>query len=134
MSEVISKKTDVLSSSNIQVIDRVSKSKKPESNNEQIAKIVQQFNYRDIKAVFIKRAEATRTTTYFFELDEHRLNDIVRIDDNTMRRMLEIVLKTSGISILAPVPETSQIAVIVPKKECEPVRLSSFVDEIKKFN
>ena len=105
----------------------------PDCNNEQAAIIVQQFSYRDIKAVFVKEIAATRTTTYFFELDEHRLNDIVRID-STMRRILEIALETSGISILAPVPETSQIAVIVPKKECEPVRLSSFVDEIKKFN
>jgi len=116
------------------ITESASKIIEPKSYSENIAKIIRQFNHRDIKAVFIKRVEATRTTTYFFELDEHRLNDIVRIDDNIMRKMLEVALQTSGISIQAPVPGTSQVAVIVPKKTCEPVGLANFIDDIRKHN
>ena len=123
---------DVLVELDVPSVETTPASSITDYNNEQVAKIVQQFSYRDIKAVFVRQVKATRTMTYFFELDEHRLNDIIRID-STMRRILEIALETSGISILAPVPETSQIAVIVPIKGCEPVCLSSFIDEINKY-
>lgn len=119
--------------SDLPALSGVSSTNRVKCNHKDIAKILQQFRCRDVKATFARQVSATRTTTYFFKLDKRRLNDVVRID-NTMARILELALKTSSVSILAPVPDSSQIAVIVPKKECEPVRLSKFIADIEQNN
>ncbi len=129
----VAENTGISKDSEIHNYDIVTSKQNINRQNEIIIKISQQFNYRDIKATYVKKVSATRTTTYFYELDKHRLHDIVRID-STLRRILEIALETSGISILAPIPETSQIAVIVPEKECAPVRIESFIDDVKKHD
>jgi len=102
-------------------------------DSKRIAKIVQQLKSRDIRAKFVKKDLATKTTTYLFELDKRRLSDVGKIDTLT-RQTLELALETSGISILAPVPDTSQIAVIVPTKGPDSVRLPRFADAIRRGN
>ena len=98
-----------------------------------VAKVIQQCRSCDVRLSFVKCFATTRMTTYLFTLDKYRLKDLTKIDE-TLRRTLEVALETSGVSIVAPLPDSCRIAVTVPAKEGRPVRLAGFVAAIRQGN
>jgi len=101
-----------------------------DSKSKEITKIVHQLKLRGLEAHFVKQVCATQTRTYFFTLPEDRIADIIKLDE-PFARILESTLETSGISILAPVPDSALIAITVPRKTGEPVCLAPFIEVIK---
>jgi len=104
-----------------------------DTRKSNVQKILKQLEIKNIKASFVKKIEATRTEAYLFELSEENLGDIFKLNGN-FGKILDMALKTSGISVVAPVPDTSQIAVIVPKKNSGMVRIEPFIEKIKSGN
>ena len=91
-------------------------------------RIASQFRQRGIDATCVGVDVATRMTTFRFRLAEGGYDQVTKADD-LLCRMIAMTTETSGISIQAPIPDSVDIAVHLPRKGVtEPVRLAPFVD------
>jgi len=97
---------------------------------DEVGKIDEQLRHRGIAAKFVGEVTATRTICYLFELQNERLGDVVKLD-NTMCKILEVALAKPGITAITPVPNSSRMGIVVPRKTPDTVSLHAFVSEIR---
>jgi len=97
-------------------------------NDVTAGKIASQFRQRGIDATCVGVAGATRMTTFRFRLAEGGYDQVTKADD-LLCRMIAMTTETSGVSIQAPIPDSVDIAVHLPRRGMtEPVRLAPFVE------
>ena len=103
-----------------------------ESEDRAVAgRIAEQFIRRGVDVSYVGPVHATRMTTYQYRLSDDDFGLITKVDD-TLRQMISMAVKTSGVSFQAPIPNSATIAVHVPCKEsCARVRLAPFVTQAR---
>ena len=88
--------------------------------------VLEQFRRRGMGASLRDVVDATRIRTFLLDLGDD-LAQVTKVDD-TLRRMLEMALETSGITVQAPLPDSRLLGVHVPKKQdAGLVRVREFV-------
>lgn len=110
----------------------------PPGGNDEVAgsqetadRIAAQFRQRGIDASCVGTDVATRIVTYRFRLTEAGFDQVARADD-LLCRMVSMATETSGVSIQAPIPDSAEIAVHLPRKVADAVRLALFVAEARR--
>lgn len=101
-------------------------------SQETADRIAAQFRQRGIDASFVGTDVATRMVTYRFRLAETGFDQVARADD-LLCRMVSMAAATSGVSIQAPIPDSAEIAVHLPRKEAGVIRLTPFVTEARRL-
>ena len=105
------------------------------TSSDELAKqgqmILCEFDRRGVEVELFESLSTSRLNNHLFGFPYDGTSQIAKVDE-TLRRMLEIALGVTGVSIEAPVPDTSLIAVEVPRKiDGGPVRLAEFVKQAR---
>lgn len=97
-----------------------------EETATQAAAVLEQCRRRGVTASLHDTVEATRIRTFLLDLEDD-LSQVNRFDE-ALRRMIEMSLETSGVTIQAPLPDSRFVAVHVPKKATSAtVRMPKFI-------
>ena len=97
-----------------------------EETATQAAAVLEQCRRRGVTASLHDTVEATRIRTFLLDLEDD-LSQVNRFDE-ALRRMIEMSIETSGVTIQAPLPDSRFVAVHVPKKATSAtVRMRKFI-------